>query len=161
MSAISVKVTRYLDRLTSTQSPQTRQILLIYSRQPGFQTEIYMLDVCARIESIPRSEPIESRLALTRPMVSARELITEYVAANESTAALLLVQPTSKESILNTVPKGQSPKEKDAHRALAAFANNRFILLVDDRQVEGLDDEITLTDSSVVTFLRLTPLVGG
>lgn len=118
-----------------------------------------MLDVCTRIESVPRSEPIESRLAIARTTVSARELITEYVAANKSAAAPLLGQPTEAEAILNT--GFLSPMERDAQRALSAFANHRFILLVDDQQVEGLDDEITLSDTSVVTFLRLTPLVGG
>jgi hypothetical protein len=32
---------------------------------------------------------------------------------------------------------------------------------VDDRQVESLDEEVTLREGSVVTFLRLTLLVGG
>ena len=80
-----------------------------------------MLDVCTRIESIPRSEPIESRLAIARTTVSARELITEYIAANKCAAAPLLVQPTEAEALLNTGPL--SPTERDIQRALSAFAN--------------------------------------
>jgi hypothetical protein len=34
-------------------------------------------------------------------------------------------------------------------------------MLVDDRQVESLDEEITLQPNTRVSFLRLTPLVGG
>jgi hypothetical protein len=34
-------------------------------------------------------------------------------------------------------------------------------VLVDDRQVQSLDDQIDLRHDSTVTFLRLMPLVGG
>ncbi len=45
--------------------------------------------------------------------------------------------------------------------ALAAFARNGFLLLVDDRQVTDLDAEIELRHDTDVSFLRLVPLVGG
>jgi hypothetical protein len=45
--------------------------------------------------------------------------------------------------------------------AIAAFANNGFILLVNDLQVEDLDVELELDDDSIVSFLKLIPLVGG
>jgi len=34
-------------------------------------------------------------------------------------------------------------------------------VLVDDRQVEELQEEVTLTGESTATFLKLVPLVGG
>ncbi len=46
-------------------------------------------------------------------------------------------------------------------RAIEGFAGNQIIMLVDDRQVESLDDEIVIQPDTRVTFLRVTPLVGG
>ena len=46
-------------------------------------------------------------------------------------------------------------------RALAGFAANGFLLLVDDRQVSDLDEEVVLRHDTTVTFLKLVPLVGG
>jgi hypothetical protein len=46
-------------------------------------------------------------------------------------------------------------------KALDAFARNRFVMLFDDRQVEGLEDELTVTPQSEVVFLHLMPLRGG
>jgi hypothetical protein len=51
--------------------------------------------------------------------------------------------------------------EQQYERALTAFESNGFVLLLDDRQVESLDDVVLLRHDSKVTFLRLMPLVGG
>ena len=51
--------------------------------------------------------------------------------------------------------------------ACEAFRSNRVLILVDDRQVERLDQTIDLRPATAkqsatsVTFLKLTPLVGG
>ncbi|QDT57489.1 hypothetical protein Pan44_55580 [Caulifigura coniformis] len=51
--------------------------------------------------------------------------------------------------------------------ACEAFRQNRVLILVDDRQVERLDQTIQLrpnvgeAPATSVTFLKLTPLVGG
>jgi hypothetical protein len=41
------------------------------------------------------------------------------------------------------------------------FERAQILLLVDDRQVEELDHQVTLRPDSTVTFLKLVPLVGG
>ncbi|NHO85139.1 hypothetical protein HA073_29415 [Micromonospora sp. CMU55-4] len=51
--------------------------------------------------------------------------------------------------------------ERQADAACAAFARNGFVLLVGDRQVEDLDEEIDLLADPEVAFVRLVPLVGG
>jgi hypothetical protein len=75
-----------------------------------------------------------------------------------------LVQPTDSERTLNGYRLKQ-PRAIDANAQLAkaidAFAGNQIIMLVDDRQVESLDEEIVLQPDTRVSFLRLTPLVGG
>ena len=75
-----------------------------------------------------------------------------------------LVQPTDSERTLNGYRLKQ-PRAIDAAtqlaKAIEAFQGNQIIMLVDDRQVESLDEEITLQPNTRVSFLRLTPLVGG
>jgi hypothetical protein len=75
-----------------------------------------------------------------------------------------LVQPTDSERTLNGYRLKQ-PRAIDATAQLAkaidAFRGNQIIMLVDDRQVESLDEEITVRPNTRVSFLRLTPLVGG
>jgi len=75
-----------------------------------------------------------------------------------------LVQPTDSERTLNGY-RLEQPRTIDADtqcaKAIGAFAGNQIILLVDDRQVESLDEEIVLGPETRVSFLRLTPLVGG
>jgi len=75
-----------------------------------------------------------------------------------------LVQPTDSERTLNGY-RLKAPRTIDAAtqlaKALDAFAGNQIIVLVDDRQVESLDEEIGLQPDTRVSFLRLTPLVGG
>lgn len=34
-------------------------------------------------------------------------------------------------------------------------------MLVDDKQVESLDDIVTIQAETIVSFIKLTPLVGG
>ena len=76
----------------------------------------------------------------------------------------LLVQPGEAERTLNGF-KFQKPHIIDPRaqyqKAIEAFEGNGFIILVDDRQVTGLDDEIALHPEMAVTFLKLVPLVGG
>jgi hypothetical protein len=75
-----------------------------------------------------------------------------------------LVQPTDAEQVVNgyKIKKGrQLDAQRQVDVALRAFERNGFVILFDDRQLESLDDEITLSGENAVTFLRLTPLVGG
>jgi len=45
--------------------------------------------------------------------------------------------------------------------AIEAFGRNGFVVLVGDRQIEELDQELELASATEVTFLKLVPLVGG
>lgn len=75
-----------------------------------------------------------------------------------------LVQPTDAEHTLNgfRLPKRhQINPETQIKRALDAFGQNGFFMLVDDRQVDDLDQMIEIKPQTSVTFLKLVPLVGG
>ncbi len=75
-----------------------------------------------------------------------------------------LVQPTGAEATLNgfRLARGRviDPRQQ-FDQALAAFERNGFMLLVDDRQVDQLDEVVELREHTVITFLKLIPLVGG
>jgi hypothetical protein len=75
-----------------------------------------------------------------------------------------LVQPSDAERSLNGF-KMRSRRKIDPERqfelAKRAFYSNGFIVLVDDRQVDELEDEIQIRPDTTVTFLKLVPLVGG
>lgn len=51
--------------------------------------------------------------------------------------------------------------ERHADQAIESFGRNGFFVLVDDRQVTDLDEELALTADSDVRFVRLVALVGG
>ena len=110
--------------------------------------------------------------------ISVRELIRgrvyqevrEYNARRALKAAMLVpaaegeVVPTATERLLNGDPRPARQRldwEQQYARALRAFERGAYLILVDDRQVEGLDEEIALEADTQIAFLRLVPLAGG
>ncbi|TNE79402.1 MAG: hypothetical protein EP332_11185 [Bacteroidetes bacterium] len=51
--------------------------------------------------------------------------------------------------------------EKQVYVALDAFAKNGFFILHNERQLESLEERITLHANDHFSFVKLTPLVGG
>lgn len=75
-----------------------------------------------------------------------------------------LVVPKDEETLLNgtrTKRKHRIDAEKQVDIALKAFAGNGFFILIDDFQAEDLDQAVTITQDTVISFIKLTPLVGG
>jgi hypothetical protein len=75
-----------------------------------------------------------------------------------------LVQPSEAERSLNGFKMRKRRKidpERQFELAKRAFYANGFILLVEDRQVDELEEEIEVRPDTTVTFLKLVPLVGG
>ena len=75
-----------------------------------------------------------------------------------------LVQPTDAEATLNGF-KLKKPRQIDwkvqFEKALEAFEANRVLILVNERQVGSLEEEIVVEAGTSVSFLKLTMLVGG
>ncbi len=109
-------------------------------------------------------EITEERLTL-REVIRRRvfQEVAEYHAAQPGVFRGL-VQPTDTERTLNgyalKTPRRIDP-ERQFERAVEAFGRNGFLVLIGDRQVEELDEEIELRLGVEVTFLKLVPLVGG
>lgn len=103
--------------------------------------------------------------------ISIRELIRQRVTqevdefnTRQPAVFRMLVQPNDAERTLNGF-KFHKPRFVEPtmqyEKAIEAFEGNGFIVLVDDYQIQGLDDEIALHPETSVTFLKLVPLVGG
>jgi len=75
-----------------------------------------------------------------------------------------LVQPTGAEQTLNGYKlktRRDIDWKKQFELACDAFERNGFFIVVDEQQAESLDEEIELEAGTQVSFVKLTPLVGG
>ena len=79
-----------------------------------------------------------------------------------------LVQPSDTERILNgNRPEYhlKQPREIDwkqqFENALEAFRQNGFLVLIDNKQAESLDQEFSVSPGAEVSFVKLSLLVGG
>jgi hypothetical protein len=79
-----------------------------------------------------------------------------------------LVQPTDTERVLNgkrteyRLKAGREIQWKSQfEKAIEAFDHNGFLVLIDDKQAESLDHECVIGHDTQISFVKLTPLVGG
>ncbi len=76
-----------------------------------------------------------------------------------------LVEPRGAERVLGGGARLDRARNLDWREqfeaAVRGFERGRILVLVDDRQVEGLDDAVVIGTGTRVTFLKLVPLVGG
>lgn len=111
--------------------------------------------------------PVEVKAeVLTAKDIIIARVTTEVNAYNEKLPEYFqgLIQPTDAEQVLNGYRLKERRKidpEKQAYIALDAFQHNAFFMLIDNRQVSELDEEVVLNNNSIVSFVKLTPLVGG
>lgn len=103
--------------------------------------------------------------------ITARDLIqmrvvheVEKYNNEKSDYYLGLVKPSEAETTLNGYKlkdKKYVDAEEQVYIALDAFNKNGYFMLVNDIQIENLDQIIYLNSHSKVSFIKLTPLVGG
>ena len=135
---------------------------------------ITTVTLCRETASGEKSEftPVDFLDEITTP----RELIRRWVyeaarERNQQPAGPFngRVQPSDMERLLNGYddhsPLTRQPVkinwEQAYEEALTAFSRNRYFVLVDNRQVTNLDEEVYLKRDSQVSFLKMVPLVGG
>ena len=122
-------------------------------------------------ETVSGDRTAAGSLDFLKERITVRELIRErvYQEVREYNAKSQeyfrgLVRPTDAEQTLNGYKLRQHRRvdwEKQYALAITAFESNGFFILVDDRQVDSLDDEIELRLETSVSFVKLVPLVGG
>lgn len=75
-----------------------------------------------------------------------------------------LIEPTDAEKTLNGYklkPKKIIDAEQQVYIALEAFIKNGYFVLIDTIQSESLEQQIVLSATTTVSFVKLTPLIGG
>ena len=125
-------------------------------------------------ETLPGERTASLRLDLLTATITLRELIRrrvyeevqDYYATPPTAVFRGLVTPTPVEATLNGPKSEAKPKrrmdwEAQYEKALAAFNRNGFFVLVGDRQIESVDEEIALKVDTEVSFVKLVALVGG
>lgn len=113
----------------------------------------------------------ELQLSFQKANVTVKDIISERVIQEVSIYNRkatdyqhALVKPTEDETLLNGIKskiKHHVDTQKQINIAINAFSGNGFFILVDDVQVEDLEQVITIYPNTTVSFIRLTPLVGG
>lgn len=111
------------------------------------------------------------RLTLASERVTAREILRrrieqEVAEFNRDLPEIYrgLVQPTDAERELNgyRVRPGRLLDAAEQYEdAVSAFERNGFLMLAGDKQIDELDEEIVVTPSLEISFIKLVPLVGG
>jgi hypothetical protein len=97
-----------------------------------------------------------------------RELLVSYkLEAEQARHALNRLYLTEQEiqaqavtGAIRSVPL-QIDGAAEVRRAQRAFEKGSYLLVVDGRRVQRLDERLTFRPGCRVTFLRLTPLIGG
>jgi hypothetical protein len=124
-----------------------------------------------------RRAGVSLRLASER--VTAREIIRSRVTAEveefsrprrtqgPTRSFIVDVESNSPEAKLNSLDSARSNARKlfdlehEIDRAVTGFTQRRFIMLLDDRQIDDLDAPVGLRPESEVVFIYLKPLKGG
>ena len=110
-------------------------------------------------------------ISLESDSLTVRDLITKRVSIEiENYNKRLpqyfngLIEPKEAERTLNGYklkPKQLIDVEKQVYIALDAFQKNGFFVFFDNEQLEELEQQVVLKSTSKISFVKLTPLVGG
>jgi hypothetical protein len=111
------------------------------------------------------SVSFSSELTTVRDIINAR-VIAEVEQYNKKMPEYFkgLIKPSDAESTLNGFKlkaKRVVNAEKQCLTALDAFEKNGFFLLIDNIQSESLDQMVVINNNTNISFIKLTPLVGG
>lgn len=109
---------------------------------------------------------IENERTTVKDLISAR-VEAEVKAYNDKLPEYFngLIQPTDAEKTLNGFKlrnkKQQIDVEKQILIAWDAFQKNGYFILIDEQQAESLEQEVLVSPSTEINFIKLTQLVGG
>ena len=113
----------------------------------------------------------EIKVSFASELTTVKEIITARVTAevdqyNNKMPEYFkgLIEPGDAERTLNGFKLKEKRKvdaEKQCLIALDAFQKNGFFLLVDNIQSESLEQMVVINTNTNISFVKLTPLVGG
>jgi len=113
----------------------------------------------------------EMQVSFQSELVSIKDIIKARVYAEVETYNKRLpeyfqglVQPSETEKTLNGFKMKERRKidpEKQYLVAMDAFLKNGYFLLIDNIQAESPDQMVVINSATDISFIKLTPLVGG
>lgn len=108
---------------------------------------------------------IDNEIVTVKDIIAARvEAEVEHYNTKNIEYFKGLVKPSDAEKTLNGFklkPNQKIDTEKQIYVALKAFQDNGFLVLIDNTQAESLEQQVLLEERTVISFLKLTPLIGG
>lgn len=136
----------------------------VRSRVPGSDAGMPTVLVELSHERITLRELIRlaviEQVAELRADASRRRQLLDRQYMTDADVAAAAIQGTVKMSS-QAQAAGEPDIQTEVDRALQAFGRRTFVVFNGGRQVEHLDDEVTVRLGEPVVFLRLTALVGG
>ena len=113
----------------------------------------------------------ELKVSFASELITIREIINTRVIAevdqyNNKMPEYFkgLVEPGDAERTLNGYKLKEKRKvdaEKQSFVAFNAFQKNGFFILIDNIQSESLEQMVVINANTTISFIKLTPLVGG
>jgi hypothetical protein len=106
-----------------------------------------------------------NELTTVKDIIQAR-VISEVEAYNKRMPEYFkgLIEPIEAEKTLNGYKIKEKRKvnpEQQCKVALDAFGKNGYFLLIDSIQAESLEQMVIVNKNTKISFIKLTPLVGG
>jgi hypothetical protein len=141
---------RIIGRLSFTLEP----VILPITQERLTVAELITRTVQEQVKALndSRLSPAQIQQTLARQYLTPEE-IDAQVSQNGAIRYPTAKKPPAKQPAVNPQP--------EIAKALNGFAAKNYQIIVGGQTMERLDQEITLRPTTKVTFLRLTPLVGG
>lgn len=134
------------------ESPELAPVLLNLIKEHLTVAELIRRSVEEQVRELVVERRIDAQQA--RRALDRHYLIAAEIAAQAEQGAVLYPSNRATEVV-------QINSKAEVQKALRAFEAGSYIILVNGQQVEHLDEELTFSSNTKVTFLRLMPLVGG
>lgn len=131
-----------------------QEVVLRIQDQTGAGKIISEINISLKSNRVTVKEIIEARVIAEVERYNTK--LPEYFQG--------LVQPTHAEKTLNGYKMKERKKvdaEKQIYIALDAFLKNGYFILIDNFQVQELEQQVDIKPSTQLSFIKLTPLVGG
>ncbi len=111
------------------------------------------------------TEPVVYETMSVQDIIKVR-VYREVEKYNENTSAYFngFVQPDQAEATLNGYKMKKQraiDPEEQYQKALKGFSSNGFILLINNRQANSLNEIVAIDENVEISFIKLVPLVGG
>ena len=109
---------------------------------------------------------VQNERTTVKDLIAAR-VTSEVKSYNEKLPEYFkgLIQPSNAEKTLNGFRLKRREKKIDVEKqiwtALDSFQKNGYFILIDNQQAEDLDQEVLVSKTTEISFVKLTQLIGG